>query len=307
MRSTVRPVLAALAVTAALGCFPQEVSAADPAKSAVGAGGPAPADAAATGAAAASTGAVPRPDHVVVVVMENRSLSEIDGNPEAPFINAFAAGGALFTQSYAIRHPSEPNYLALFSGSTQGLTDDSCPHTYSTANLGRALLNAHRTFAGYSEGLPFPGSSTCRSGAYVRKHNPWVNFPSVPASVNLPFTSFPRDFTKLPNLSFVVPDLNHDMHDGTVAAGDLWLRNNLGGYISWAATHNSLLVLTWDEDDRSQSNRILTVVGGAHVRPGRYAERIDHYRLLRTLEALEGSAAVGQSISATPVTSIWTP
>ena len=121
MRSAVRPVLAALAVTAAaLGCFPQGVSAADPAKSAVGAGGAAPADAATTGAAAASTGAVPRPDHVVVVVMENRSLSEIDGNPGAPFINAFAAGGALFTQSYAIRHPSEPNYLALFSGSTPG-------------------------------------------------------------------------------------------------------------------------------------------------------------------------------------------
>ena len=89
----------------------------------------------------------------------------------------------------------------------------------------------------------------------------------MPASVNLPFTSFPRDFTKLANLSFVVPDLNHDMHDGTVAAGDLWLRNNLGGYISWAATHNSLLVLTWDEDDRSQSNRILTVVGGAPCAP----------------------------------------
>ena len=121
MRSAVRPVLAALAVAAvALGCFPQGVSAADPAKSAVGAGGPAPADAPTPGAAAASTGGVPRPDHVVVVVMENRSFNEIIGNSRAPYINELARGGALFTQSYAVTHPSQPNYLALFSGVPSG-------------------------------------------------------------------------------------------------------------------------------------------------------------------------------------------
>lgn len=239
--------------------------------------------------------------------MENHSATDILANPRAPFINGLASAGALFTESYAVTHPSEPNYLALFSGSTQGLSDDSCPHTYSTPNLATAMRAARRSFAGFSEGLPAAGSQVCTHGAYARKHNPWVNFPSVPASANLPFTAFPRDFTKLPNLAFVVPDLTHDMHDGSVAEGDRWLRDNLGGYATWAASHNSMLVLTWDEDDNSQGNHIATIVAGAHVRPGRYAERLDHFRLLRTLEDLERVTHSGASAARTPVTTIWRP
>jgi acid phosphatase len=250
---------------------------------------------------------MPRPDHVVVVVMENRSYNDIIGNPRAPYINELARGGALFTHSFAVAHPSQPNYLALFSGSTQGIHNDSCPHTFAGPNLGQSLVSAGRTFAGYSEGLPSPGSTVCEDGAYARKHAPWVNFLSVPASANLPFSAFPSDYAALPNLSFVMPDLDHDMHDGTVGEGDEWLHTHLGDYATWAATHNSLLVLTWDEDDRSESNRVVTVIAGAHVRPGRYAERVDHYRVLSTLEELEQVRRVGRSISAAPVTSIWAP
>jgi len=256
---------------------------------------------------AAPAASLPHPDHVVVVVMENRSFDDIIGSSRAPYINELARGGALFTQSYAVTHPSQPNYLALFSGSRQGVTSDSCPHTFSTANLGRSLVAAGRSFAGYSEGLPAVGSLVCENGAYARKHAPWVNFPSVPRSANVPFSAFPGSYAALPRLSFVIPDLDHDMHDGTVAEGDQWLRSHLGGYATWAASHNSLLVLTWDEDDRSESNRVVTVIAGAHVRPGPYAERIDHYRLLSTLEGLERVPRVGRSISAAPVTSIWTP
>ncbi len=82
---------------------------------------------------------VPRPDHVVIVIEENHSYSEIIGSSSAPYINSLAAQGALFTQSYAITHPSQPNYLDLFSGSNQGVTDDSCPHYFMTANLGLVL------------------------------------------------------------------------------------------------------------------------------------------------------------------------
>ena len=135
-----------------------------------------PADAPSSSAASS----VPRPDHVVVVVMENRSFNDIIGNPRAPYINGLAAGGALFTQSYAVAHPSQPNYLALFSGSTQGIHDDSCPHTFARPQPGRSLVDAGRSFAGYSEGLPSAGSPVCEHGAYARKHAPWVNFPSVP-------------------------------------------------------------------------------------------------------------------------------
>src|SRR5436305_75805 len=81
-------------------------------------------------------GGVPRPDHVVVVIEENHSYSEIIGSAAAPYINGLANQGALFTASYAVEHPSQPNYLDLFSGGNQGVTDDSCPHTFSTQNLG---------------------------------------------------------------------------------------------------------------------------------------------------------------------------
>ena len=104
-----------------------------------------------------------------------------------------------------------------------------------------------------------------------------------------------------------MPDLDHDMHDGTIGDGDQWLRDHLGGYATWAPTHHSLLVLTWDEDDRSQGNQIVTVIAGGPVRPGRYDERIDHYRLLSTLEELEGVPHVGASATVPPVTSIWGP
>src|ERR1700712_1094141 len=89
---------------------------------------------------AAAAAAVPRPDHVVVVVMENHSNTDVIGSSSAPYINSLARAGANFSQSYAITHPSQPNYLALFSGSTQGVSDNSCPHSFSTPNLGSELI-----------------------------------------------------------------------------------------------------------------------------------------------------------------------
>src|SRR5215475_3754205 len=94
------------------------------------------------------------PDHIVIVIEENHSFSSIIGSSQAPYINGLANQGALFTQSFAVTHPSQPNYLALFSGSTQGITNDSCPHTFAGDNLGHQLIAAGLTFAGYSESLP---------------------------------------------------------------------------------------------------------------------------------------------------------
>lgn len=264
-----------------------------------------PASATATRTADSRQRAVPTLDHVVVVVLENHSYGEIVGSPDAPFIDSLAKGGAMFTRAFAETHPSEPNYLALFSGATQGVTDDSCPHTFAAANLARTLLDAGRTFRGYSEGLPSPGYVGCGSGAYARKHNPWVNFSNVPAAANQPFTAFPSDYATLPAVSFVIPDLDHDMHDGTVAQADRWLSDHLGTYVPWASSHRSILVLTWDEDDSSADNRIPTIIAGAAVRPGNYDQRIDHYRLLRTLADAYHVAAPGAASTATPITDIW--
>ena len=245
---------------------------------------------------------LPRPDHVVVVVLENHSYSEILDGSQAPFIVSLAAGGAVFTQSSAVTHPSQPNYLALFSGSTQGITDDSCPHTLTTLNLASELAGARYSFAGYSEGLPQPGFTGCSSGRYARKHNPWVNFTNVPASANLPLTAFPGDYASLPTVSFVIPDLEHDMHDGTIAQADQWLSGHLGGYAAWAPAHRSLLIMTVDEDDYTADNHIATVVAGAFVRAGRYSEQIDHYRVLRTLTDMYHLAPLGHTSA---ITAVW--
>jgi phosphatidylinositol-3-phosphatase len=254
-------------------------------------------------------------DHVVIVIMENKTYGEVIGSAYAPYINALAAQGALFTSSYAIGHPSEPNYLELYSGSNQGITDDSCPHTFAGVdNLGSQLIGASLTFAGYSEDLPAEGSTVCSSGLYFRKHNPWVNFDNVPSASNKPYSAFPSDFSTLPTLSFVVPNQCNDMHNSSncpispsVASGDTWLQNNIDDYAQWAKTHDSLLIVTWDEDDGTSGNhnRIATFFVGAMVVPGQYDETINHYTVLATLEAMYGLPAIAGAAAKTPIADVW--
>ena len=246
-----------------------------------------------------------QPKHVVVVVEENHSYRDVIGSPFAPYMNRLARHGASLTNMHAITHPSEPNYLALFSGSTQGVIGDPCPVTRRSRTLANQLLHAHRTFAGYSEGLPHTGSAVCSRGNYVRRHAPWTNFTNVPASVGRPLRKLPRHYGNLPDVSFVIPDLQHDMHDGTIGQADTWLRSHLGAYVTWARTHDSVLVLTWDEDDLGIGNHIPTVITGSHVRPGRYATHANHYRLLRTLEWLLGLPGISRSKAVAPITQVW--
>jgi hypothetical protein len=263
----------------------------------------------ATGAGAAARPApragVPHPDHVVILVLENHGYGQVIRNSQAPYISSLVDGAANLTQSYAVTHPSEPNYLALFSGSTQGLTNDSCPHTYSAANMGQQLIAANRTFAGYSESMPADGYTGCTSGRYARKHNPWVNFTNVPASSNLTYSRFPTDYTTLPTVSYVVPNMCNDMHDCGVSTGDTWVKNNLAGYIAWAKTHNSLLILTFDEDNRLSGNRIPTLIVGQPAKPGTYPQRVTHYGMLRTLQNMYGLPCLANSCTATPITDAW--
>jgi len=254
---------------------------------------------------------LPRPDHIVIVVMENKSFSDIIGNPNAPYINALAKEGALLVQSYAITHPSQPNYLALFSGSTQSVGDDSCPHTLTGPNLESELISAGLSFGTYSEAMPSAGYTGCVHGRYYRKHNPAVNWQgyNVPPFTNMPFSSFPSDYNQLPTASLVIPNIVNDMHDGSIATGDTWLKDHLGAYVRWARTHNSLLILTWDEGRRFLwlfgNNRIPTILSGEMVHPGDYDRRVDHYDMLRTLLDMYGLAPLGKSADAKPITDIW--
>jgi phosphatidylinositol-3-phosphatase len=252
--------------------------------------------------------ALPRPAHVVIVVEENRSHAGIIGNKSAPFINALAAGGATMAQSYAETHPSQPNYLALFAGDTFGLTKNTCPvNGGALPNLGSELLAAGYTFGGFAEDLPAPGSTVCSAGKYARKHVPWANFSNIPPATSVPFSAFPPpgNYSSLPTVSFVIPNNDNNMHDGSVAQGDAWLSRQLSGYANWAPANNSLLILTWDEDDGGSRNQIPTVIYGAHVQPGTYTEQISHYNVLSTLEQMYGLPKTGKAANAPVIATIW--
>ncbi|MFJ9680695.1 alkaline phosphatase family protein [Streptomyces sp. NPDC101194] len=258
----------------------------------------------------APAAALPAPDHVVVVVMENHAYTQVIGSSDAPYINnTLKAGGANLTRSFGLTHPSEPNYYMLFSGSDQGRTDDGCVGvgSLSAPDLASELIAVGKTWASYNETLPSQGSTVCSSGDYAQQHNPWFGFANVPTGTAKTMAQFPADFTNLPKISFVVPNLCDDMHDCSVATGDAWLKGELGAYAAWAKTHNSLLLVTFDEDDGLSGNRIPTILYGEHVIPGSSSgATYNHYDVLRTLEDLAGlTTHAGHAASASDITGIW--
>jgi len=268
---------------------------------------------------ARAANALPLPDHVVVLILENHHYTSIIGSADAPYINALAndPNAALFTNSFAITHPSQPNYLALFSGSTQGIADDSVPHNYPfvTPNLARELIDASRSFVTYSEDLPYAGYDGATYGNYARKHNPVANWVGagtnqVPDTLNRPFSDFPSsDFSQLPTVSFIVPNQNNDMHTSTgsasIIAGDTWVHDYIDSYLAWALNNNSLLILTFDEDDDHHDNRVTTIFYGPMVQGGQYPELIDHYAVLRTVEGLYSLPLAGNTASYSPISDCW--
>jgi phosphatidylinositol-3-phosphatase len=281
-------------------------------------------------------------DHIVIVVEENKDFEQILGDRfDAPYIRKLATEGATFERMFAEEHFSQGNYFWLFSGSNQNVGfRDQVPskanhpdYPFKSSNLGEQLIRKGLSFKGYSESLPSIGSTAefdpphCRGDQciYARKHVPWISFANVPngttvaTSSNLRFADFPSDYNVLPTVAFVIRNLNHDMHNGepvkSIPAGDNWLQQNLDGYYQWAKTHNSLLILTFDENDdhsgyygltnplvrpdprysaqynrllRDLQNRVVTIFAGAHIKPGRYAEGkgITHVNILRTIEAM---------------------
>jgi len=247
----------------------------------------------------------PRYDHIVIVVEENHSASQVVGSP---YLSSLAARGASFSRMYGITHPSQPNYFALFSGSTQGVTNDG-RYDIAAPNLAIGLIGAGLTFATYSEGLPAIGSRVFTSGPYVRKHNPSASFTNAPFSANLPFSSYPSDdYTRLPTVSFVIPNIDNDMHDGSVAEGDAWLQANLDGYARWAGAHNSLLIVTFDEcagGDPVSSTPIATIFVGSSVLQTVYPRPATLYSLLRLVEDIYGLPYLGAEASAPRIAGIW--
>lgn len=254
---------------------------------------------------AAAATSIPRPAHVVIVIEENHSYRQIIGAADAPFLNTLARGGASFTNAHGIMHPSAPNYFALFAGRTIENGDD-CPARGidpAAPNLGSELRAAHLGYIAYSESLPTPGFAGCWAGTYAQKHAPWTHFSNLPPATHQPLSAL-RSYDALPAVTFIVPNVDHDMHDGSVAAGDAWFKTTLGPLARWAKSHDTLLIVTWDEG-YDQANSIPTIFYGPMVKPGAYAEPMNAYVLLRTVEQMYGLAPLGHAATVSAVRDAW--
>ncbi len=260
-------------------------------------------------------GQVPRPNHVVITVFENRAYEYLKGNlVKAPFINSLLSDTnvALFTQSYALWNPSQANYLMLYSGSNQGVTTDTVPDglPFTTCNLGANLLAKGFSIKSYCENLPSVGYTGNLFGKYLKRHNPvsyWqgTGQNNTPPEINRPFSDYPSDYNLLPDVSFVVGNVDHDMHNGSTQAGDKWFEDEFKSYLNWAKSNNSLLIFTFDEDDLTQNNHILTFFYGPMVKGGEYSTKIDHYNVLRTLEEMYGLVHCGNSATSKSIDYVW--
>jgi hypothetical protein len=238
--------------------------------------------------------------HVVWIWMENHSYSEIIGSSSAPYINTLASQCGLATNYSAVTHPSLPNYIAATSGSPQGITDDNPPSSHP--------LNVPSIFGqvpsrSFQESMP----SNCDVNdayPYAVKHNPEAYYTPLAAQCatqDVPLSGF--NPSSLPAFSFVTPNLTNDMHDGTVAQGDAWLSNFIPTITSTADYNagNTVVFITWDEDDSSSGNHIATIILSPYTAPGTQSSTpFTHYSLLRTTEELLGqSSFLGNAATAT--------
>lgn len=270
----------------------------------------------------AARAAVPALDHIIVVVMENKDWSQVRN---APYITSLRLTGAELTNSYAVTQTSsQPNYLAMWAGSTFGVTTNTCPapgSPFTAENLGHALEAAGKTWRAYSEDLPATGSTICLGSTggsqpfYTRKHAPWTNFSNLDHNNERIYGDLATDIANhtLPNLAYVVPNNCNNMHNTncTVTIGDNWLSTNMPAMIN-AVGSDGVVILTWDEDagpeGSANNNHILTVFKGSRVGSGIQSTGVvNHYNVLRTICDALGIAPMGAAASASPITDIWVP
>lgn len=246
-------------------------------------------------------------DHVVLIVLENHSYSEVADS--SPYLNALARACGLATNDHAITHPSLPNYLALTSGTTAGVTSDCTDCTSAAPSIFQQLGGDWRT---YAESIPAAGFQGSSSGRYAKKHNPAAYYPSVSTSYSrdaLPLGALRSALAgdTLGRFSLVVPDLCNDEHDCGVDTGDTWLQTWVPRILASRAykAGRTALVVTYDEGTDSD-NHVYTVVVSPSVRPGTLAgERFDHYSLLATAEHLLDLPCLAHACGATTMTAAF--
>ena len=247
--------------------------------------------------------------HVLVVMEENKGYAATLGSCFAdPYLCSLASTYASYTNWHGVGHPSLPNYLAFDSGSTQGCTTDGCATGLTATDLGGQLNAAHIPWTAYMESMPSACYSGGSSGAYARKHNPFVYFTDTASSCAAHDVPYPGssglvsalDGSSAPSFVFITPNLVNDMHDGTVQQGDAWLQANLAPVLSssWFTNFNSTVIVTMDEGNSGGANQVPTVVISNTARgQGQVATSGNHYGTLRAIEEAFGLAVLGGAAS----------
>jgi hypothetical protein len=271
---------------------------------------PAPSDTGASGPPASTATGWPAIGHIYEIVFENHDYGDVIGNPAAPYLNKLAAQYGLATAYLAITHPSEPNYLALWSGSTQGVTDDG-RHDFTTGStLADQIEAAGRTWHVAAENVPpdcFTGS-TAKGGAdgngsYARKHEPAISWTSVSGDPGrcANIVDFAHFDPAQGDYWLIVPNMCHDMHDCSVADGDAWLKSFLPGILSSDAFGaDGMVLITFDEGVGGPGGgRVATlVISPAGKLAFTSATKHDHYSLLRTIEDVWGMPCLAETCTA---------
>ena len=257
--------------------------------------------------------------HVILLVEENHSYSDVVGSTSMPYLNSLIAQYGLATQYFADTHPSLPNYFVLTTGLTES-NSDNFAGSVTDDNVVRELVKAGKSWKAYIESLPSPGYLGPDSGFYWRQNNPFADLSDVQQSSTqaaniVPFTQFATDLANnaLPQYSFIVPNVNDDAHDGTLQQADSWLQTNIAPLLTNSAFQSSgLLIVTFDESEDSDieygGGHVATVIISPQAKKGYQSQTLyQHQSTLRmTLEALGVNTFPGMSASAPDMTEFFT-
>lgn len=256
--------------------------------------------------------------HVVWIWMENHSYGEVIGSPDAPYLNSLAANCGVATNYHNVTHPSLPNYIAATSGlalsALARFHPDCAPSRRCSADAPSIFAQAP-SWRAYEESMP----SNCdrhNGGEYAVRHNPPPYYMSLSgcSEDDVPYSRLASDSAegKLPAFAFITPNLQDDMHDGSVAQGDAWVEAHLPALLSSRAyaVGEVAVFITWDEGEGGSSDQCATntsdvgchvpaiVISASTARATRSATLFNHYSMLRTAEQLLGLPALGEAASA---------
>ncbi len=255
------------------------------------------------------------PSHVFVVIFENQAADTALG-PEAPYLASLAARYGNATNYSATTHPSQPNYLEMFSGSTQGVTDDKS-HDVTASSLADQLEAAGYSWRVYAENYPgkcFTDPTSLDGvdgkGDYRRKHNPAISFTAISGNparcANI--TDFSHFDPAASDVAFIVPNQCNDMHDCPIATGDAWAKRFLAPLIASPAMADGLLFITFDEAHADSTNHVATIVVAPRLAaPVTSAKAYGHPSLLRTIEELYRLPCLADACQAEPMIDLLPP